>query len=76
MTMHRDFLPTRNAGRVHVGFRLKTLINLVFISLLLISGCSKHDQKEVVVYNSILVDPADYSTIARRFNGGDGVDCS
>jgi len=32
---------------------MRHLIHLVFISLLLISGCSKHDQKEVVVYTSL-----------------------
>lgn len=32
---------------------MKTLINLVFISLLLISGCGKQDQREVVIYTSL-----------------------
>ncbi|MEA1991730.1 MAG: hypothetical protein U9N58_05990 [Thermodesulfobacteriota bacterium] len=32
---------------------MRHLIHLVFICLLLISGCSKYDQKEVVVYISL-----------------------
>jgi iron(III) transport system substrate-binding protein len=32
---------------------MKTLINLVLVSLLLISGCTKQDQREVVVYTSL-----------------------
>ena len=32
---------------------IKTLINLVFICLLLIPGCTKQDQREVVIYTSL-----------------------
>ncbi len=32
---------------------MKTLINIVFISLLLISGCTEQNQREVVVYTSL-----------------------